>query len=132
MVVFYFKKITYVIRSSLTDSDLKMRTQYICKCKTFTFSSVNFELFICRAKNGTGKTGAYSVPLIERVDTKKNAVQALIMVPTRELALQTSHICKELARHTNCKVIIAFHETNFLITKTFQSFCYRSWLPLAE
>lgn len=60
--------------------------------------------FFFSAKNGTGKTGAYSVPLIERVDTKKNAVQALIMVPTRELALQTSHICKELARHTNCKV----------------------------
>lgn len=42
---------------------------------------------IARAKNGTGKTASYSIPIIERVDTSKNIIQALVLVPTRELAM---------------------------------------------
>lgn len=42
---------------------------------------------IARAKNGTGKTAAYSIPIIERLDLNKKYIQALILVPTRELAL---------------------------------------------
>ena len=61
---------------------------------------------LARAKNGTGKTGAYSIPLLERVNTNINALQGIIIVPTRELALQTSQICIELAKHTKCKVMV--------------------------
>lgn len=62
---------------------------------------------LARAKNGTGKTGAYTIPILERIDVNKNAVQALILVPTRELALQTSQICIELSKHLNgCRVIV--------------------------
>jgi len=42
---------------------------------------------IARAKNGTGKTASYSIPMIEKVDTTKNYIQGLIIVPIRELAL---------------------------------------------
>lgn len=42
---------------------------------------------IARAKNGTGKTASYSIPLIEKVDIGLNAIQALVLVPTRELAM---------------------------------------------
>jgi ATP-dependent RNA helicase DDX6/DHH1 len=56
---------------------------------------------IARAKNGTGKTASYSIPLIEKVDTSVNKVQALVLVPTRELAMQTSHVIKELGKHKN-------------------------------
>lgn len=45
---------------------------------------------LARAKNGTGKTAAFCIPLLERIDTAKNQIQALVLVPTRELALQTS------------------------------------------
>ena len=62
---------------------------------------------LARAKNGTGKTGAYAIPIMERIDVSKNELQALIMVPTRELALQTSQICIELSKHMGCKV--GFH-----------------------
>lgn len=54
---------------------------------------------LARAKNGTGKSGAYLIPLLERCDLSKNNVQALVIVPTRELALQTSQIAIELSRH---------------------------------
>ncbi|CAF4551058.1 unnamed protein product, partial [Didymodactylos carnosus] len=61
---------------------------------------------IARAKNGTGKTGAYTIPIVERIDPKKNVIQALILVPTRELALQTSAICMELSKHLNLRVMV--------------------------
>jgi len=38
---------------------------------------------------------------------KKNEIQALILVPTRELALQTSQVCKELGKHLNIQVMVS-------------------------
>ena len=61
---------------------------------------------LARAKNGTGKTGAYTIPIIERIDPTKNAIQAVILVPTRELALQTSSICMELSKHLQLRVMV--------------------------
>uniref|UniRef100_A0A8C4Q5D5 RNA helicase n=1 Tax=Eptatretus burgeri TaxID=7764 RepID=A0A8C4Q5D5_EPTBU len=42
---------------------------------------------LARAKNGTGKSGAYLIPLLERLDLRRPRIQALVIVPTRELAL---------------------------------------------
>ena len=61
---------------------------------------------LARAKNGTGKTGAYTIPILERIDPTKNAIQAVILVPTRELALQTSAICMELSKHIQLRVMV--------------------------
>uniref|UniRef100_A0A8B9KDE7 RNA helicase n=1 Tax=Astyanax mexicanus TaxID=7994 RepID=A0A8B9KDE7_ASTMX len=54
---------------------------------------------LARAKNGTGKSGAYLIPMLERIDLKKDHVQAMVMVPTRELALQVSQISIQLSKH---------------------------------
>lgn len=54
---------------------------------------------LARAKNGTGKTGAFLIPLIERVDLSTTTPNALVLVPTRELALQTAQVCKRLSKH---------------------------------
>lgn len=67
---------------------------------------------LARAKNGTGKTGAYSIPVLEQVDSQKDVIQALVIVPTRELALQTSQICIELAKHMDIKVMVTTGGTN--------------------
>lgn len=67
---------------------------------------------LARAKNGTGKTGAYSIPLLEQIDTSLDHIQAMVIVPTRELALQTSHICNELAKHIGVKVMVTTGGTN--------------------
>lgn len=61
---------------------------------------------LARAKNGTGKTGAYCIPILERIDPTKNAIQAVVLVPTRELALQTSAICMELSKHIQLRVMV--------------------------
>lgn len=61
---------------------------------------------LARAKNGTGKTAAYLIPLLEKCDSKKSHIQALVLVPTRELALQTSQICKELGKHLGVQVMV--------------------------
>lgn len=67
---------------------------------------------LARAKNGTGKTGAYAIPILERINVDRNEVQAMIIVPTRELALQTSQICIELSKHVGCKVMVTTGGTN--------------------
>lgn len=54
---------------------------------------------LARAKNGTGKSGAYLIPMLERIDLRKNHIQAIVMVPTRELALQMSQISIQLSKH---------------------------------
>jgi len=54
---------------------------------------------LARAKNGTGKTAAYIIPCVEKTDTSKTHIQVLILIPTRELALQTSAIVKEIGKH---------------------------------
>ena len=43
---------------------------------------------LARAKNGTGKTGAFVIPCLEKTDVAKECIQCLIILPTRELALQ--------------------------------------------
>lgn len=54
---------------------------------------------LARAKNGTGKTGAFLIPILERADITQNLPSALILTPTRELALQTAQVCKKLGKH---------------------------------
>jgi ATP-dependent RNA helicase DeaD len=60
---------------------------------------------IGQARTGSGKTLAFVVPLVERVDPGLRAVQALILVPTRELAIQVGSVLAPFAsarrlRHT--------------------------------
>nr|CDS27431.1 ATP dependent RNA helicase me31b [Hymenolepis microstoma] len=61
---------------------------------------------IARAKNGTGKTAAYCIPILNSIDTSSTEIQACILVPTRELALQTSQTCIELAKHMQVKTML--------------------------
>ena len=61
---------------------------------------------LARAKNGTGKTAAFCIPVLERLDTSRNEIQAVILVPTRELALQTSQVARELGKHLGAEVMV--------------------------
>jgi len=50
--------------------------------------------------------------LLLQVDPRRDVIQALVIVPTRELALQTSQICIELAKHMDIKVMVTTGGTN--------------------
>ena len=43
---------------------------------------------IAKAPTGTGKTFAYGIPIVEHIDPADESVQAVILAPTRELAIQ--------------------------------------------
>ena len=51
-----------------------------------------------KAPTGTGKTFAFGIPIIEHVDTDSDQVQAVILAPTRELAMQITAEMRELAQ----------------------------------
>ncbi|KAE8308707.1 P-loop containing nucleoside triphosphate hydrolase protein [Aspergillus transmontanensis] len=69
---------------------------------------------LARAKNGTGKTAAFVIPTLERINPKSTKTQALILVPTRELALQTSHVCKTLGKHLGINVMVTTGGTGLM------------------
>ena len=52
------------------------------------------------AQTGTGKTACFTIPIIDKINTNVNNVQALIMCPTRELALQVSEEVRKFAKYT--------------------------------
>jgi len=67
---------------------------------------------LARAKNGTGKTAAFIIPCLEKVDPQKDFIQCLMLVPTRELALQTSSIIKEIGKHLGVQCMVTTGGTN--------------------
>ena len=62
---------------------------------------------LARAKNGTGKTASFVIPILEKTNTALNQIQGLILVPTRELALQCSAVVKELGKHMNVQCMVS-------------------------
>jgi ATP-dependent RNA helicase DeaD len=54
---------------------------------------------IAQAPTGTGKTAAYGLPIVERLDDTRLEPQALVLVPTRELAIQVAEALHALGRH---------------------------------
>src|SRR5438270_9470614 len=50
-----------------------------------------------QSATGSGKTLAYGIPLVERLARDKRVVQALVLVPTRELAIQVNAVLSKLA-----------------------------------
>jgi ATP-dependent RNA helicase DeaD len=50
-----------------------------------------------QAQTGTGKTAAFSLPILERIDLNTPVVQALILTPTRELALQVTEAIRDMS-----------------------------------
>jgi len=63
---------------------------------------------IGQAKTGTGKTAAFGVPMIERIDPRDDSVQALILVPTRELAQQVASDLKDYGKYLSLKVLAVY------------------------
>ena len=63
---------------------------------------------IGQAQTGTGKTAAFGLPILNMIDTDSNQVQALVVSPTRELAIQTQDELFKLGRDKRVKVQAVF------------------------
>ncbi|HET7824708.1 MAG TPA: DEAD/DEAH box helicase [Anaeromyxobacter sp.] len=63
---------------------------------------------IVRSKTGTGKTAAFGIPILERIPEGRRRASALIMCPTRELAIQVSEEMAALAKHRDLKVVTVY------------------------
>src|SRR5690349_6477394 len=57
------------------------------------------------AQTGTGKTAAFAIPILSKIDTSSRATQALVLAPTRELALQVAEAFGKYSAHLNLNVL---------------------------
>ena len=64
---------------------------------------------IGQAKTGTGKTLAFILPILEKVNPKSSHVQALIVAPTRELALQITNEIQKMTEHVKDIHVLAIY-----------------------
>lgn len=61
---------------------------------------------IGQAQTGTGKTAAFAIPVIEKLDSKNKKLQAVVLCPTRELVIQVSkEFCKLMKYKENLSVV---------------------------
>src|SRR5437899_516381 len=61
---------------------------------------------LAQAATGSGKTAAFAIPLLQKLNAQESAAQALVLCPTRELSLQVSQELRKLARYLgNVKVV---------------------------
>lgn len=72
------------------------------------------EDIIAQAPTGTGKTISFAVPILEKIDSQKETVQALILSPTRELAVQIAEEMKEVAYYQKEVRILAVYGGEYI------------------
>ena len=63
---------------------------------------------IGQAQTGTGKTAAFGLPMVQRLDRNVRGVQGLILVPTRELAVQVAENMTQFAKYAKAKVLAVY------------------------
>ena len=67
---------------------------------------------VAQAQSGTGKTGAFSIGALSRIDDTQDVTQLLILTPTRELAEQVFNVVKEISSYTKIRVARCVGGTN--------------------
>ena len=63
---------------------------------------------IGQARTGSGKTLAFAIPIVEGADPSQRGVQALVLVPTRELAMQVAEVIRSLAKRRSLTVTLLY------------------------
>ena len=64
---------------------------------------------VALAQTGTGKTGAFGLPLLEKIDPENRNTQALILCPTRELCIQIAYDLQSYAKKMDATRILALY-----------------------
>jgi ATP-dependent RNA helicase DeaD len=63
---------------------------------------------IAQAHTGSGKTAAFSLPMLQAIDVGHPTVQALVLAPTRELAVQITEEARKLGTYTGAKIVTIY------------------------
>jgi ATP-dependent RNA helicase DeaD len=108
----------YVAASSFDDLNLSEPVrQGVADCKYVTPTPVQAATFgpimagrdvIVRSKTGTGKTAAFGIPMLERIPAGRRRTSALVLCPTRELALQVAQEIAGLGAHKDLTVLAVY------------------------
>ncbi|CDL80305.1 DEAD/DEAH family ATP-dependent RNA helicase [Xenorhabdus cabanillasii] len=61
------------------------------------------------AQTGSGKTAAFSLPLLHNIDAELRAPQILVLAPTRELAVQVAEACSDFSKHMRSVNVVALY-----------------------
>jgi ATP-dependent RNA helicase DeaD len=61
-----------------------------------------------QAQTGTGKTAAFALPMLQMIEPGKGYVQALVLAPTRELAVQVAEATGQMAQNTSIRVLAVY------------------------
>ncbi|OPY88617.1 MAG: ATP-dependent RNA helicase DeaD [Smithella sp. PtaU1.Bin162] len=77
------------------------------QAKSIPYILANRDMMV-QSRTGSGKTGAYILPIMQKIDLHRNAAQALVLVPTRELAFQVSRDAQMLAQGSNLRVAVVY------------------------
>jgi ATP-dependent RNA helicase DeaD len=89
------------LKSSIMKALKKMSYEDLTPIQEETFPHIMAgKDIIALAETGSGKTSACGIPIVQSVDEGKNAIQALVLVPTRELALQYVSAISDITRFT--------------------------------
>jgi ATP-dependent RNA helicase DeaD len=68
---------------------------------------------VVRSKTGTGKTAAFSIPVVERIPAGERKTRAIILTPTRELARQVAEECEGLSKNKDLRVACIYGGVGF-------------------
>lgn len=63
---------------------------------------------IAQAQTGSGKTAAFGLPIIETIESRDRRIQAMVLCPTRELAIQVSEALENLGRHKRIETLAIY------------------------
>lgn len=107
----------------ITLSDLPQHLQDACaragwdklmpvQAKAIPYLLANRDLMI-QSRTGSGKTGSFGLPILDRVEVGRNECQALVLVPTRELAQQVAREIELLAQGTGLRTVAVFGGTSY-------------------
>jgi ATP-dependent RNA helicase DeaD len=78
------------------------------QAKTIPFLLKNEKDLIGKAQTGTGKTAAFGIPLIENIVPDSKKIQAIILAPTRELAIQVAEELSSFAEQQKTRIIAVY------------------------
>ena len=108
-IAIFQKKERYTMEQNLTFADLGLSAEVLqaLEQKGYGYPTkiqaeaippfMEWKDVIAKAPTGTGKTMAFGIPIIERIDPESEEVQAVILAPTRELAMQITDEMREIA-----------------------------------